>query len=204
MGNNTNKILYQGHGSLRITTKEGKIIYIDPFAGSGYDTPADLILITHNHSDHTDISKIKNRNPDCQIISWKEALVQGKHKTFNFDYITVESVEAGYNRNHDVNNCVGFVITFSDETTVYISGDTSKTKQMASLAEKNLDYAFFCCDGVYNMDINEAIECAKIVSAKHSIPYHMSPGKLFDLSCAEKFDVNGKMIVSPGDEIPLL
>ena len=44
------KLLYQGHGSLRITTAEGKVIYIDPYAGEGYDVPADLILVTHGHS----------------------------------------------------------------------------------------------------------------------------------------------------------
>ncbi len=37
------KLLYQGHGSLRIVTSEGKVIYVDPYAGEGYDLPADLI-----------------------------------------------------------------------------------------------------------------------------------------------------------------
>lgn len=40
------KLLYQGHGSLRLITDSGKVIYIDPFAGEGYDVPADLILVT--------------------------------------------------------------------------------------------------------------------------------------------------------------
>ena len=29
--------LYQGHGSLRIVTADEKVIYIDPYAGEGYD-----------------------------------------------------------------------------------------------------------------------------------------------------------------------
>ena len=37
------EILYQGHGSLRITAQGGMVIYIDPFMGQGYDVPADLI-----------------------------------------------------------------------------------------------------------------------------------------------------------------
>ena len=41
------KLLYMGHASIRITTTEGKVIYIDPFAGEGYEPAADLILITH-------------------------------------------------------------------------------------------------------------------------------------------------------------
>lgn len=30
MNDATDKLLYQGHGSLRITTAQGKVIYIDP------------------------------------------------------------------------------------------------------------------------------------------------------------------------------
>ena len=42
---NAGRLLYQGHGSLRIVTGEGKVIYVDPYAGDGYDLPADLIRI---------------------------------------------------------------------------------------------------------------------------------------------------------------
>ena len=55
----SHKLLYQGHGSLRIVTSEGKVIYVDPYAGEGYDLPADLILITHGHRDHTAVDLIK-------------------------------------------------------------------------------------------------------------------------------------------------
>ena len=37
------EILYQGHGSFRLTTSGGAVIYVDPFAGDGYDRPADLV-----------------------------------------------------------------------------------------------------------------------------------------------------------------
>ena len=30
-----------------------------------------------------------------------------------------------------------------------------------------------CCEGVYNMDLDEASECAELVQAKHNIPYHI-------------------------------
>ena len=46
------RLLYQGHGSLRIVTADDKVIYIDPYAGEGYDLPADLILVSHGHPDH--------------------------------------------------------------------------------------------------------------------------------------------------------
>ena len=197
------QLLYQGHGSLRIVTAEGKVIYIDPYAGEGYDLPADLILVTHGHHDHTAVDLIKNRNDDCQIITYKEALVDGEYKTFDLGYAIVEAVQAGNNKNHDINVCVGWLVTLSDGVTVYATGDTSTTDQMAELAERDIDYAFFCCDGKYHMDLKEASACAALVNAKHSIPYHMAPGQLFDADRASQFDGPGKLIIPAGEEITL-
>ena len=197
------KLLYQGHGSLRIVTTDGKVIYIDPYAGEGYDLPADLILVSHGHHDHTAVDLIANRAKDCRIIQYTDALVKGEYKTFDLGYATVEAVQAGNNKNHDINVCVGWLITLSDGMTIYATGDTSTTDQMAELAERNIDYAFFCCDGKYNMDIEEASICAALVNARHSIPYHMVPGKLFDADRAEQFSGPGRMIVPAGEEIAL-
>ena len=200
---NNDRLLYQGHGSLRITTAEGKVIYVDPYAGGGYEPAADLILITHGHYDHTNTDKIGSRGPGCRVITWREALEGGTHRSFDFGFVSVEAVEAGYNRNHNVKECVGYVLTLPDGISVYVSGDTSETKQMASLAEKGIDYAFFCCDGIYNMDAAEAARCAAIVGAKHNVPYHMAPGRLFDGNIAERFNAPDRLIIADGEEIEL-
>lgn len=197
-------LLYQGQASIRIVTDEGKVIYIDPYSGEGYDLAADLILVTHPHFDHNQIDKVENRNPGCQIITQDEAIQNGEHQIFEFDFVTVEAVEAGYNSLHDVRECVGYVLTFSNGCSVYVTGDTSKTEQMPLLAEKEIDYAFFCCDGVYNMGLEEAAECAGLVGAKHNIPYHMTTnttGRQFDRETAERFEAKNRMIVEDGEEI---
>ena len=200
-------LLYQGHASIRILTSEGKVIYLDPFMGEGYDLAADLILMTHDHYDHTREEMIKNRNEDCRVIKWSDAIIEGKHQTFDLGFVTVEAVEAGYNKNHDASKCVGFILTFPDGTKAYFSGDTSTTPSMAQLSGENLDYAFICCDGVFNMDVEEASECAKLIGAKHTIPYHMEPVKDdsgFDEAAAESFDAPGKIILRPGEELELV
>lgn len=199
-------LLYMGQGSIRITSPEGKVIYIDPYAGNGYGPAADLILITHGHSDHNNPEMIKNRNSDCRIITWKESLKDGIRQTFDLGFVTVEATEAGYNRNHDVGSCVGYIITLSDGVSVYVSGDTSTTKQMPELAARHIDYAFFCCDGVYNMDVDEAAECARLVGAKHNVPYHViaQSGRYFDRERAEKFTAPDRLIIGENEEIELV
>ena len=202
------RLLYMGQASIRIVTEEGRVIYIDPYAGQSdwYISSADLILITHEHFDHTKVSLIKNRQEDCRIIRARDAVVNGVHQTFNLDYVTVEAVEAGYNRYHDVRECCGYVLTFKNGKKVYVSGDTSKTRQMSCMDAMLIDYAFLCTDGLYNMSNEEAAEAAHEIKAKHNIPYHndtSNSGEMFDRDAAERFDAPNKMIVLPGETIIL-
>ena len=203
--NKTVKLLYQGHSSFRLTAKNGTVIYIDPFAGNGYDLPADVVLITHQHGDHNQINLV-TRNKDCTVITNDDALKGGKHNTFAVKGIQVEAVEAG-NKNHSSQECVGYIINI-DGIKLYHPGDTSKTTQMETFPEKNLDYALLPCDGSYNMDAKEAAECAKIIGAKHTIPIHTGPfengvPKIFDRSIAETCLFPNRLIVEPGEEIEL-
>ncbi len=196
-------LLYQGHGSVRIVTGEDKVIYVDPFAGEGYDLTADLILETHGHYDHVQTDLIASRAEDCRTITYNEALTE---KNYDLGYVQVEAVQAGNNKNHSIDECVGFVLTFSNGKKVYLSGDTSKTDQMAEMADMNIDYAFFCCDGIYNMDLEEAAECARLVGAKHNIPYHIVDAKdasHFSMERAEQFDAPNKLILQPGEELTI-
>ena len=110
-------LVYMGQASMRIVTAEGKVIYIDPYTGD-YTMPADLILVTHGHFDHCAVEKVENQNTDCQIITYKEAVVNGEHKSFDLGYVKIEAVEAGYNNWHDVNECVGYILTFSNRGNV--------------------------------------------------------------------------------------
>ena len=76
---------------------------------------------------------------------------------------------------------------------------------MSELGGRNIDYAFFCCDGVYNMDNDESAKCAETVGAKHNIPYHneTANGELLDKDLAESWNAPNKMIIMPGETISI-
>ena len=199
------KLYYQGHGSFRLTADDGLAIYVDPYAGDGYDAPADVILVSHQHGDHNKIELVTQKK-DCVIFSNKDALESGGYIRMRLDDyededFLVESVEA-YNKNHSPKECVGFIITLNG-IKIYASGDTSKTEQMETFAEMELDYAILCGDGIYNMDLEGAAECARLIGAKHNIIIHLKPRELFDRERAEKWDAPNKIIVEPGEEIVL-
>lgn len=193
-------LYYQGHGSYRFTTRAGMVIYLDPYAGGGYDLPADLILVTHQHSDHNQVQKVPQK-PGCRLITQAEALAGGRHNTFTVGEVTVEATEAA-NRNHDPSRCVGYLLTL-DGKLVYAAGDTSTTAQMQQLAGRGLDYALLPIDGVYNMGPQEASRCAALLGARHTIPVHVKPGALYDRAAAERFTAPGRILLEPGQELEL-
>ena len=194
------KLLYQGHGSYRLTANDGRIVYIDPYAGEGYDAPASIILVTHQHSDHNRL-EICSKIPDCRIITNREALAGGRYNSFDLGGVHVTAVEAK-SFFHNPKKCVGYIITLG-EVKIYASGDTSRTGQMGTFAEMELDYAIFPGTGILSMGLKEAAECAALISAKHNIIVHLRPGALFDRKKAEKWEAPNKLIVEPGQEIEL-
>ena len=194
------KLLYQGHGSFRITAKDGTVMYVDPYVGEGYDVPADIILVTHQHPDHNQVSLVTQKD-NCTLITEAEALKDGKYNSFNIGGVNIEAVLAG-NQNHDPKACVGYMITV-DGILIYAAGDTSKTDEMARYPDRKIDYALLPCDGFYNMGLEEAAECAKLIGAKHNIPIHMAPGALFDKDKAEQWTAPNKLIVEAGETITL-
>lgn len=194
------KLLFQGHGSFRITTDNNVVIYVDPYVGTGYEAPADIILVTHQHGDHNQI-QMPAKNDTCVIIQNNDALYNGEYKSFDIKGIKIKAVPA-YNKNHDRKQCVGYILAF-DGLKVYASGDTSSIEEMKEFSSLYIDYALLPIDGVYNMDPTEASRCAELICAKNVIPIHMVPGSLFDAQKAEEFTAKNRLIVEEGEEIKL-
>ena len=206
------KMLYQGHGSYRFVTDEGIVVYVDPFAGKPewYDLPAHLVLVTHEHYDHTAVDKMPHAD-GCEVFRAADVHpAPNSYLSLSSHGIRFTAVSA-CNQNHPIDECVGFVIDFNG-TTFYASGDTSTTPDMESgrLAAMGLDYAALPGDGIYNMDIPEAGACAKMVAARHTIPVHLEPVSTaddveppFPRERAEAFEAAGKIILEPGETLDL-
>jgi L-ascorbate metabolism protein UlaG (beta-lactamase superfamily) len=193
-------LLYQGHASVRITSDGGVVLYIDPFAGEGYDKSADIILVTHQHRDHNCIN-LPSHKGDCVIIQQTEAIRNAVYQSFIIKGFTITAFPAS-NKNHKRDECVGFIVE-ADGIKLYHAGDTSTIPEMSSLKFLSLDYALLPVDGKYNMDAREAADCARIIGAKVSIPIHTNGEVLFDESRTAGFEVAGSRILRPGEEIKL-
>ncbi|MGL5149284.1 MAG: MBL fold metallo-hydrolase [Clostridium sp.] len=169
---------FMGQASTEIISKDGVVLYIDPYMGN-YNEKADIILITHEHEDHNEISLI-TQNEGCKTFRVDDVLKNGEYKTFEEKGFKITAVPA-YNSNHGKASSVGFVIEV-DGKKIYHAGDTSKIDEMKNLSSMNLDYALLPYDGEFNMGIKEMEECAKIINAKNIIPIHGRKQKVSDIN----------------------
>ncbi len=178
-------LFWIGHASF-YAKANGRTIFIDPFMLSDrISESADLILITHPHFDHysrADIDKIIK--DDTRIIApkgcegiegYKNVHITRPGEKMEFDGIKIEAVPA-YNvnaarlQNHPkANEWVGY-ITNLEGMRVYHAGDTDFIPEMKEM--KGLHAALLPMGGTYTMDVNEAIEAARAINAKYTVPMH--------------------------------
>lgn len=194
------ELFYQGHSSFRLTNDKGKVLFIDPYAGVGYRTPADVVLITHEHYDHNNIALV-DRKPGCVVIRSKDALFGGVYREFDECGYHIQAVPA-YNSHHNKAECVGYVLTF-DGIVLYHAGDTDFIPEMKDLAKLHIDYALLPIDGTYTMSPEQASLAAIAINPKHMIPIHMKPGVLWDYHQAMKVTAPMAMLMKPNDNLTL-
>lgn len=198
------KFLFQGQGSYRFTIDDDFVLYVDPYAGAGYDIPADCILVTHRQ-DHRVNFNLPVRKPTCRLITDEEALVGGKLKTFEVGGLKIEATEAT-NYLREPMQGVGYLLTFpaserEHPVTAYCSGNTAKTKQMEELYRLKLNYALLNGDDDFNMGPEEAAECARIIGAERNILIHNKTAGAESERFAENWSAPNRLIVNPGETI---
>ncbi len=174
------------HGCICFEHKN-TVIYIDPFEVPDDAHDADLIVITHSHSDHyspADIAKVR-KDDTCYATTAEVARLLASDFDVDEDYVSVLSFEsprlafecgavlkpvAAENKNHPIGFGFGVVLEFAGFT-YYISGDTDV------LAESvHCDVLFAVCDGIWNMPDYETRVPAAVLAMDARpglvVPYH--------------------------------
>jgi L-ascorbate metabolism protein UlaG (beta-lactamase superfamily) len=159
-----------------------KFIYNDPASGSYAGIPkADLILISHTHSDHfqpTVLAGVWKANtifiaPQAVYNSMagsfrSNTIVLANGAATNVLGINIEAVPA-YNGNHPLGSGNGYVLTIGGKR-IYISGDTGNQPELRALT--NIDVAFLCINLPFTMSVSDATNCVRAMRPKVIYPYH--------------------------------
>jgi len=169
------KIQWLGHGSFVIQGKP--TIFIDPWRVIKSDSPADVILVSHDHYDHCSIADInKLKNPGTKIIGNEDvakkiegATVIRPWQSMSFDHISIKAIPAyapdGLQHKKD-DGGLGFVISvnFYD---IYYAGDTRIIPEMERISP---DIVILPIDNNDTLSIDEAVKAVELLSPRWVIP----------------------------------
>jgi len=180
-------ITFLGHASLMMEYA-GKVIHVDPYGDvADYSRlpKADLVLVTHEHFDHLDMTALNRVLKDGTVVIGNRAVaarVRGAIAMTNGEVRTetglkIEAVPA-YNvvhmaapgrPFHPKGQGNGYVVGFGDKR-VYIAGDTENIPEMKVL--KNIDVAFLPMNLPYTMTPEMVADAARAFKPKILYPYH--------------------------------
>lgn len=221
------KTTYYGHSCFAVVAG-GKTLLFDPFItenplarGVNADQiPADYILISHGHDDHTgDAVAIAKRTGAMVIASYEVALwlnAKGAPKIhplnhgggFNFDFGRVKFVNAVHSSTlpdgSNGGNAGGFVVESADGN-FYYSGDTALTLDMKLIGESvELKFAALCIGDNFTMGPADAVMAADFIRCNEILGVHYDtfPPIVIDHAAAtEKFKAAGKKLhlLRPGE-----
>lgn len=181
------KLTWLGHDGFRITN--GKTLYIDPFQIQG-GPKADIVLISHEHSDHCNLDDLKKIvGPETTIVAHaqsknelsklrvKEIKIVKPGDKINVGEYQIEAVPA-YNLNKfrepgkvfhpKEDGKVGFVVSVKG-VRIYHTGDTDHIPEMKNI---RTDIALIPVSGTYVMTAQEAAEAVASINPKIVIPMH--------------------------------
>ena len=191
-----------GHGTWKVRSAKGKVIYIDPWVMNNPVAPAalkkvdgcDLILITHGHFDHVhDALEIARATrpkivANFEISAWLGSkgipadTIIGANQggTVDVDGIKVMLVHAehscGISDGDQILNggaACGLVIEFENGFTIYFAGDTDVFGDMALIAElSEFDVAFLPIGDFYTMGPERAAKAVGLLGVKTVVPMH--------------------------------
>lgn len=180
------KITFIGHSSLMFEFG-GMVIYNDPSARSGNFSKlpkADLILVSHEHSDHFDpatIMKLSKSGTKIVLTRLCAAKMKGivlkNGEETTVDGIRIEAVPA-YNivnmRSpgvpfHPKGDGNGYIMTLGGKR-IYLAADTELIPEMKGLG--HIDVAFLPMSPPYTMNTQEVADAARIIKPAILYPYH--------------------------------
>lgn len=187
------------HASL-VFQWNGLTVYNDPVGGASLYAAfprADLILVSHSHSDHFLASTLDTLKKAGTIIVAPAAVYASLSTSLkaltiplsngastNVMGLTVEAIPA-YNSNHPKGAGNGYVVSLGGRR-LYFAGDTGDVAEMKAL--KDIDVAFLCVNQPYTMTVAQAAGAARAFRPRIVYPYHYrnADNTLSDLNALQR------------------
>jgi L-ascorbate metabolism protein UlaG (beta-lactamase superfamily) len=213
------KLRYLGHAAIRIEGR--KTVLIDPFlSGNPLATErpediqsADVIVVTHDHSDHLGDAFAIAKKTGAVIVSQHEIAVAAQSKGLPAEGmniggpVTVNGVKVWLTPAFHTSSSgapTGCVVEMPNGKRIYHAGDTGLFGDMALIGEMfKPDAACLPIGGRYTMDVAQAAKAVEFLKVPVVIPIHYNTWPIIEADPQEfKRLVGGKaqvVILAPGE-----
>ena len=172
-----------------------------------------VIVLTHNHIDHTDpetlchylskdtsVTVLASHNA-WQIVRNEFGGIENNYVSFNVGTTWTEGdviFKAVY-AEHSDEKAIGVIISYNGKN-YYVTGDTLYNEKVFASINDKIDYVFMAVNGKgNNMNFDDGVKFAKRLNAK-AIPVHCG---LFDNLDVNEFNYENKVIPEFFKEIKL-
>jgi len=216
------QITWLGHSAVKI--KGTKTIYIDPFLSENPAasmspeevSEADLVVITHDHSDHLGDAFPICKKTGATLVAIHEIAVMADSEGITSEGMNIGgTVEVKGVKIHMVNalhSCdkgdpAGVVVEM-DNKTLYHAGDTALTYDMKLIADFfHPDLSFLPIGDRYTMGVQSASKAVEFTQTKKVIPIHYDTFPLVNADPEEFKKLVGDkaevIILKPGESYDL-
>lgn len=206
------KVMIDPYLSNSVEKAEPKNKRRQPIDESLFEIKPDILVLTHNHLDHTDpetLDKLFSRHTGICVLAsgnaWSTVRKYGgdnNYVMFNRGTVWTEKeirFEAVY-AEHSDDKAIGVIITYSGKN-YYITGDTLYNKKVTEDIVMPIDTVFLPVNGVgNNMNMTDAAVFAEKIKAKTAVPVHFG---MFDSLNPADFSFKNKAIPEIYKEIVL-
>jgi L-ascorbate metabolism protein UlaG (beta-lactamase superfamily) len=196
-------ITWHGQSFYEITTTKGTRIVTDPHLIDAYGRPpvkADLVLLSHNHTDHTQTSAIENIDKAKVIPGWKDERGDGKKVDWNivdetFKDVKIRTVGTYHDNMNGMKRGLNAILIMEfDGLKVAHLGDLGHALSKAQLQKLgDVDILFVPVGGVYTLNGEDAAAVVKQIKPKRCIiPMHYGTKVYDDVLPVDEFLDNSK------------
>ena len=192
-------ITWLGHATFVLTTPGGKRVVFDPWLTGNPKAPAgaridkaDVICVTHGHSDHTGDVVAVARATNAVVVAvyelanWfqgkglKDVVGMGVGGTVDVKGLKISMTPALHTSSieedgkvHYVGLATGFVVRLEDGRAIYFAGDTALFGDMRLIRELHApEIAFLPIGDHYTMNPVAAAKACEMLGVRQVVPMH--------------------------------
>jgi len=229
-------IRWLGHAGFIVSTPGGKTIIIDPWIVDNPLCPvkldevtaANIVLVTHDHSDHVGNAVDIVMKTGATLIAQPETVNRFKRDfglvddrivfggsgmniggSATIEGITITMTQAFHSSGTGAPS--GYIINLEDGTVLYHAGDTGIFDTMRLLGELyGINLALLPIGSVFTMDYVQAVKALTLLKPKRVMPMHYKTFPILEQSVDRFVELAGKeapeveiIVLDPGQEYAL-